>query len=105
MFARTSKSSFARASHTRHRHHTHHAKYVHVSNAKKKNVSNGSFISHHTFDVSYVMSCKSSKVVATHVELMHKNGKSRVWVPKAYVTNLKGPNSDCVHKTKDLTFL
>jgi hypothetical protein len=71
-----------------------------MSNAKKKNTSNGPFVPCQTFDASYVLSCKSGKIVATHVGPRINNGKTCVWVPKSHVINLKGPNSDCVPKTK-----
>jgi hypothetical protein len=91
MIASTSCSSSARASH-RHKHH--------VTHAKKKNASNGPSIAYHTFDASNVLYCKSGKIVATHVGPRRKNGKTCVWVLKLYVTNLKGPNSYQVLKTK-----
>jgi hypothetical protein len=67
---------------------------------KRKLHQKGPFISYHTFDVSYVSSCKSNEVVASHVGPKSENGKTCVWVPKNYVTNLKVPNSDWVPKTK-----
>jgi hypothetical protein len=36
-----------------------------VTNAKKKNVSNGHSISYRTFDASYIFHCKYGKVVAS----------------------------------------
>ena len=100
MIASTSHTPFARASHARHEHHVSHAKFVHVPNAKKKNASNGPFVSYHTFDASYGLSCKFGKIVATHVGPRHKICKTCVLVPKSYVTILKGPNLDWVPKTK-----
>jgi hypothetical protein len=67
---------------------------------KRKYASNGPFIAYHALGASYVLSCKSSKVVATHVGPKRKNGKTCVWVPKTYVSNLNGPSSDWVPKTK-----
>jgi hypothetical protein len=55
---------------------------------------------YHTLDASYVLSCKFAKVVATSVGPKHKNGKTCVWVPKYYVTNLKGPNMGWIPKLK-----
>jgi hypothetical protein len=97
MIASSSKSSFAKAYHGSNRHNVHNARSINVP--KKKNASTDPFISYHTFDVSYVLSCKPSKVIATHVGPRHKNGKTYVWVPKSYVTNLKGPNYVWVIKT------
>jgi hypothetical protein len=87
MIASSSKSLFAKASHGRNMPNIHNAKFINVT--KNNNASNGPFISYHTFDVSYVMSCKYGKVIATHVGPRHKNGKTCVWVPKSYITNLK----------------
>jgi hypothetical protein len=56
----SSNTSFARATHARHRHHTPHIKYVH---AKKRNASNGPFISYHTPNAFYVLSFKSRKML------------------------------------------
>jgi hypothetical protein len=66
----------------------HHAKNINV--LKKKIASTGPFISYyHAIDVSYVIYCKSGKVVASHVGPKCKNGKTCVWVPKIYVTKSK----------------
>jgi hypothetical protein len=64
--------------HARSRQHAHHAKSIHSVHAKKKNASHGPFISYCALDASYVLSCKSGKVVSTHVGPMHKNGKTCV---------------------------
>jgi hypothetical protein len=104
MVTSTSHTSFVKATHARSRQLVHHAKFIHAKDdhvhAKKKIASKGPFISYHTFDVSYVSSCKSNEVVASHVGPKRENGKTCVWVPKNYVTNLKVPNSDWVPKTK-----
>jgi hypothetical protein len=87
-------SSFARASHARHN--GSHAKFVDVPNVKSKNASNVPCLSYHTFDTSYVLTRKSSKVVAKYVGPRHNKTKSYVWVPKAVVTNMRGPDSSWV---------
>jgi phage regulator Rha-like protein len=69
-------SSSARASSTRHI--ASHAKFSHVPNVNTKNALNCPFISYHTFDASYVLALKSSKVVAKYVGPRHKNTKSCV---------------------------
>jgi hypothetical protein len=80
--------------------HLHRAPHVKTIHAKKKNASNGPFVSYRTPNASFVLSYKFGKIFATHVGLRHKNGKTCVWVSKSHVTNLKGPNSDWVPKSK-----
>jgi hypothetical protein len=92
MIASTS-SSFA---HDRSRQNVSYARSIHVP--KARNASYSPSISYHTFDASYVLYCKSSKVVAANVGPKCKIGKTCVWVPKVYVTNLTGPNSSWVPK-------
>jgi hypothetical protein len=84
-------SSSTSFSHGRTRCNVHHVNNVNVP--KKKIASTGLSISYCTFDAFYVPYCKSGKVVASHVGPRHKNGKTCVWVPKTYMTNLTGPNS------------
>jgi hypothetical protein len=68
-----------------------HANNVNVPK-KNKNASTGPCISYRMFDASYVLHCKSGKVVVSQVGPKHKNGNTCVWVPKVYVTNLTVPN-------------
>jgi hypothetical protein len=49
-----------------------------ISVPKKRNASTDPPISYHTFDASYILHCKSGKVVATYVGPRHKNGKTCV---------------------------
>jgi hypothetical protein len=49
---------------------------------KARNASYGNSISCSTYDGSYVLYCKSGRVVATNVRIKCKNGKSCIWVPK-----------------------
>jgi hypothetical protein len=59
----------------------------HVSNVD----ANASYMPYHTFDASYVlMKNKYGKVIALYVGPHHKRPKTCVWVPKVFVTNVKG---------------
>jgi hypothetical protein len=70
-----------------------HASHV-VSHAPKdRNASHGPSILFRTFDASYVIYCKNARIIATNLELKCKKGKTCIWVPKSYVTNLTGPNT------------
>jgi hypothetical protein len=70
---------------------------------KKKipSASNEHSISFKTFDASYVLTNKSSKVVAKFVGGKHKGSKTCVWVPKVLVSNAKGPKTVWVPKVKN----
>jgi hypothetical protein len=69
---------------------------------KKTNIaSNDHNISFKTFDASYVLTNKSSKVVAKYVGDKHKGSKTCVWVPKFLVSNVKGPKTVWVPKIKN----
>jgi hypothetical protein len=73
-----------------------HASHV-VSHAlKNMNASYGPSILFHTFDASYVIHSKNDKIVATSVGPKCKKGKTCIWVPKFYVTNLTGPDASWV---------
>jgi hypothetical protein len=72
IIASSSKSSFAKSPHGRH---MHNARYVNIP--RKKNVSNGHFISYHTFDVLYVLSSKYGNVMGSHVGPRQKNCHTR----------------------------
>jgi hypothetical protein len=75
---------------------------THVKMPKKKSpiASNEPNISFKTFDASYVLTNKSSKVVAKYVGGKHKGSKTYVWVPKVLVSNVKGPKTVWVPKNK-----
>jgi 3D (Asp-Asp-Asp) domain-containing protein len=75
---------------------------THVKMPKKKSpvASNEPNVSFKTFDASYVLTNKSSKVVAKHVGGKHKGSKTCVWVPKVLVSNVKGPKTVWVPKNK-----
>jgi hypothetical protein len=53
-----------------------------------------------TFDVSFVLTNKSGKVVAKYVGGKHKSPKTCVWVPKVLVSNVKGSKTVWVPKNK-----
>jgi hypothetical protein len=71
----------------------HHASHVVSHMPKDRNASHGSPILFRTFDASYVIHCKNDKIVATNVGPKCNKGKTCIWVPKTYVTNLTGPNT------------
>jgi hypothetical protein len=75
---------------------------THVKLPKKKTptASNEPNISFKTFDASYVLTNKSSKIVAKYVGGKHKGSKTCVWVPKVLVSNVKGPKTVWVPKNK-----
>jgi hypothetical protein len=55
---------------------------------KDRNVSHGPSMLFHTFDSSNVLYRKNDRVVACNVGPKCKKGKTCIWVPKSYVTNL-----------------
>jgi hypothetical protein len=57
---------------------------THIKMPKKKSpiASNEPNVSFKTFDASYVLTNKSSKVIAKYVGAKHKGSKTCVWVPK-----------------------
>jgi hypothetical protein len=75
---------------------------THVKMPKKRIVdaSNEHNISFKTFDASFVLTNKSSKVVVKYVGGKHKNPKTCVWVPKVLVSNVKGPRTIWLPKDK-----
>jgi hypothetical protein len=60
---------------------------------KDRNASHGPSILFRTFDASYVIYCKNNIIVTTNVGPKCKKGKTCIWVPKCYVTNLTGHNT------------
>jgi hypothetical protein len=75
---------------------------THIKIPKKKipNASNEHNISFKTFDASYVLTNKSSKVFAKYVGGKRKSPKTCVWVTKVFVSNVKGPKTIWVPKNK-----
>jgi hypothetical protein len=70
-----------------------HSTLVKMPKKKIPTASNEPTISFKTFDASYVLTNKSSKVVAKYVGAKHKGSKTCVWVPKVLVSNVKGPKT------------
>jgi hypothetical protein len=75
---------------------------THVKMPKKKipTTSNEHNVSFRTFDASYVLTNKSGKIVAIYVGGKHKSPKTCVWVPKVFVSSVKGPKTIWVPKNK-----
>ena len=67
---------------------------------KTPSASNDHDISFKTFDATYVLTIKSGKVVAKYVGGKHKSPKTCVWLPKMFVSNVKGPKTIWVPKNK-----
>jgi hypothetical protein len=55
---------------------------------------------YHACNTSFVLLCKNAKVVARKLGSKCKGDKTCIWVPKAIVTNLVGPNKSWVPKTQ-----
>jgi hypothetical protein len=73
---------------------------VKLPKKKTPTASNEPNISFKTFDPSYVLTNKSGKIVAKYVGGKHKGSKTCVWVPKVFVSNVKGPKTVWVPKNK-----
>jgi environmental stress-induced protein Ves len=70
-----------------------------VSHAPRK-VFNGSTTVFHACNAKFILSCKNKKVIAKKVGAKCKGDKTCIWVPKAIVNNLVGPNKSWVPKTQ-----
>jgi hypothetical protein len=70
-----------------------------VSHAPRK-VCNKPTTVFHTCNTTFVLSCKNKKVIAKKVGAKCKGDKTCIWVPKAIITNLVGPNKSWVPKTQ-----
>jgi vacuolar-type H+-ATPase subunit H len=55
---------------------------------------------YHACNTSFELLCKNEKVVARKLGSKCKGDKTCIWVPKAIVTNLVGPNKSWVPKTQ-----
>jgi hypothetical protein len=55
---------------------------------------------YHACNTSFALVCKNEKVVARKLGSKCKGDKACIWVPKAIVTNLVGPNKSWVPKTQ-----
>jgi hypothetical protein len=70
-----------------------HASHVVSPTSKDRNASHGPSMIYCTFDACYVLYCKNDRIVASNVGPKSKKGKTCIWMPKSYVTNLTGPNT------------
>jgi hypothetical protein len=70
-----------------------------VSHAPRK-MCNGSTTMFHACNDKFILSCKNKNVIAKKVGAKCKGDKTCIWVPKAIVTNLVGPNKSWVPKTQ-----
>jgi hypothetical protein len=55
---------------------------------------------YHACNTSFALVCKNEKVVARKLGSKCKGDKTCIWIPKAIVTNLVGPNKSWVPKTQ-----
>jgi hypothetical protein len=72
----------------------------HVVHHVPRKVYNESATVYHACNTSFVLLCKNEKVVARKLGTKCKGDKTCIWVPKAIVTNLVGPNKSWVPKTQ-----
>jgi hypothetical protein len=70
-----------------------------VSHTPRK-MCNGPSTIYHACNTSFALLCKNEKVVARKLGSKCKGDKTCIWVPKAIVTNLVGPNRSWVPKTQ-----
>jgi hypothetical protein len=69
------------------------ASYVVSHTPKDRNASHGTSILFRIFYAYYVIYCKNNRIIATNAGPKCKKGKTCIWVPKSYVTNLTGHNT------------
>jgi hypothetical protein len=72
----------------------------HVVHHVPRKVCNGPSTIYHACNTSFAICCKNEKVVARKLGSKCKGDKTYIWVPKAIVTNLVGPNKSWVPKTQ-----
>jgi 3D (Asp-Asp-Asp) domain-containing protein len=77
-----------------------HSTHAKIPKKKSPIASNEPNVSFKTFDASYVLTIKLGKVVAKYVGGKHKGSKTCVWLPKVFVSNVKGPKTVWVPKNK-----
>jgi hypothetical protein len=70
-----------------------------LSHAPRRNCNSPTTV-YHACNASFVLSCKNTKVVARKLGSKCKGDKTCIWVPKAIVMNLVGPNKSWVPKTQ-----
>jgi hypothetical protein len=72
----------------------------HVVSHTPRKMCNGPSTIYHAYNTSFALLCKNEKVVARKLGSKCKGDKTCIWVPKAIVTNLVGPNKSWVPKTQ-----
>jgi hypothetical protein len=72
----------------------------HVVHHVPRKVGNEPSTIYHACNTSFAICCKNEKVVARKLGSKCKGDKTCIWVPKAIVTNLVGPNKSWVPKTQ-----
>jgi hypothetical protein len=72
----------------------------HVMHHMPRRVYNESTTIYHACNTSFALLCKNEKVLARKLGSKCKGDKTCIWVPKAIVTNLIGPNKSWVPKTQ-----
>jgi hypothetical protein len=65
-----------------------------------RNVSNEHSTIYHACNASFAICRKDKKVIARKLGAKCKGDKTCIWVPKAIITNLVGPNKSWVPKTQ-----
>jgi hypothetical protein len=65
-----------------------------------RRVCNEPYTIYYACNTSFALLCKNEKVVARKLGSKCKGDKTCIWVPKAIVTNLVGPNKSWVPKTQ-----
>jgi hypothetical protein len=72
----------------------------HVVHHVPRKVCNEPSTIYHACNTSFAICCKNEKVVARKLGTKCKGDKTCIWVPKAIVTNLVGPNKSWEPKTQ-----
>jgi hypothetical protein len=72
----------------------------HVVHHVPRKVCNEPSTIYHACNTSFAICCKNEKVVAKKLGSKCKGDKTCIWVPKAIITNLVGPNKSWVPKTQ-----
>jgi hypothetical protein len=72
----------------------------HVVHHVLRRICNEPSTIYHACNTSFALLCKNDKVVARKLGSKCKGDKTCIWVPKAIVTNLVGPNKSWVPKTQ-----
>jgi hypothetical protein len=97
MFA--SSSSYAHSRDMPRKNVIHHMPRRNVAHVPRK-IINEPYTIYHTSNASFAICRKDKKVIARKLGAKCKEDKTCIWVPKAIVTNLAGPNKSWVPKTQ-----